>query len=402
MVSCPRQGKLAPSGDERGSSPSAEGWFCGFKTIQPPCRLGNSTHPRNFKKQKFPTFSSRSKVKTGLWPSSPIPRKNSTHQKMVSGVFPISYIISLSEVVSDGCGPGVALYAGAVLVLVGDSVGEVSFGCLYAKSAIPAACVGDVEGVACTAQAYFVSAVAVAECPYVACFCHRADGPGAVLDVCAVAETEREHPDVSIIAVMTDADTVGVGIRAKVCVAEACERGQSAHAKADASFGSDADAVCITVSGTSDGAAAVMLLEVVASMEVGDVAEVCHQSLFDSAIESKAVVVDVVLGVRCFGISREASIHVRQGCADCRISLLVEVTADDNAIELCIIGSAHIGQAETADIFLGVDEMSPEILILIFCVKAGQVGCERAVEEVVCRIESMLVRRQVQSGLMRC
>ena len=215
---------------------------------------------------------------------------------------------------------------------------------------------------------------------------HRADGPGVVLDVCAVAETEREHPDVSIIAVMTDADTVGVGIRAKVCVAETCERGQSAHAKADASFGS----------------AAVMLLEVVASMEVGDVAEVCHRSLFDSAIESKAVVVDVVLGVRCFGISREASIHVRQGCADCRISLLVEVTADDNVIELCIIGSAHIGQAETADIFLGVDEMSPEILILIFCVKAGQVGCERAVEEVVCRIESMLVRRQVQSGLMRC
>lgn len=54
--SCPRQGKVAPSGDERSSSPSAEGWFCGFKTIQPPCRLGNSTHPRNFKKQKFPTF----------------------------------------------------------------------------------------------------------------------------------------------------------------------------------------------------------------------------------------------------------------------------------------------------------------------------------------------------------
>ena len=197
---------------------------------------------------------------------------------------------------------------------------------------------------------------------------------------------------------MTDADTVGVGIRAKVCVAEACERGQSAHAKADASFGSDADAVCITVSGTGDGAAAVMLLEVVASMEVGDVAEVCHRSLFDSAIESKAVVVDVVLGVRCFGISREASIHVRQGCADCRISLLVEVTADDNAIELCIIGSAHIGQAETADIFLRVDEMSPEILILIFCVKAGQVECERAVEEVVCRIESMLYAGKFSQG----
>jgi hypothetical protein len=42
--------------------------------------------------------------------------------------------------------------------------------------------------------------------------------------------------------------------------------------------------------------------------------------------------------------------------------------------------------------------MSPEILILIFCVKAGQVGCERAVEEVVCRIESMLYAGKFSQG----
>ena len=252
--------------------------------------------------------------------------------------FPISYKLTLPllEVVSNSCGPGVALYAAAVLVLVGDAIGEIAFGCLYAKSAIPAACIGDIEAecIACAVEADFVGAITVAEGPYVADFCCRADGPAAVLDVYAVAQAEREHPYIGIIAVMTYADAVGVSVSAEVCIAESCKWGQCAHAKADASFSSDSDAVCVAVGGSGDGLAGVLLGEIIAAMQVGDVAKVSHSALFDSAIESEAVVVSVVFCMSSCGVAGEVSIYIGECCASGCAAILVEVAADDNAIEL--------------------------------------------------------------------
>ena len=295
---------------------------------------------------------------------------------------------------------GIALDAGAVPVLVSNSIGHVASSCFYSQSTIPAACVGDVEaeGISCSVQADFVCAVTVAEGPYVACFCHRTYCPVSVLQVCAVADAEREEPQVRIIAVMAYAKAVGVGISAEVQVTDACERGDCALSCGKASFSSDSDAVCIAVSGAGDGLAGVLLGEIIAAMQVGDVAEVSHSALFDSAIESEAVVVSIVFCMSSCGVAGEVSIYIGECCASGCAAILVEVAADDNAIELCVIGSADVGKAEAADIFLGVDVMSPEILILVFSVETGQVGSNGAVEEVVSSIKSMLYASQLSQG----